>query len=170
MSDNENPYQSPESPIIPAESQGSDNYITPLMIKYLNETSPWLRFIGILGYIGCGLLVIQGIFIAASSTAAFALFGGLGDFSDFPVWIIGFLFLPAALLFFFPSNYTYKFGQKIKNYQFSNSNEDLENALKNNKSLWKFYGILMIIYLATLPVILVVSIVIGVITAASGMF
>ncbi|MCL2210110.1 MAG: DUF5362 domain-containing protein [Treponema sp.] len=168
MSDNENPYQSPESPIIPVTSQSSDNSITPLMLKYLNETSPWLRFVGILGYILCGFLVILGIIIAASSTVAASLLGN--DLENFPIWIIGFLYIPLALLLFFPSHYTFKFGQKIKNYQFSSSNDDLENAFKNNKSLWKFYGILMIIYLAIFPVIIVVSIIIGVASATSGLF
>lgn len=165
MSDIENPYQSPESQIIPETPQSADNSITPLMLKYLSEASPWLRFIGILGYIGCGIMVISGIVMAATANATGELFE---NFIDFPFWIIGFLYIPLALLLFFPSHYTFKFGQKIRNYQFSNSNDDLENAFKNNKSLWKFYGILMIVYLAILPVVIVVSVIIGV--AASGLF
>jgi len=165
MSDNENPYQSPESPIIPVTSQNIENSITPLMLKYLSEASPWLKFIGILGYIGCCIMVISGIVMAASSTVAGAL---MGDIVDFPFWVIGLLYIPFAVLMFFPSHYTFKFGQKIRNYQFSNSNDDLENALKNNKSLWKFYGILMIIYLAIFPVVIVIAVIAGV--ASSGLF
>jgi hypothetical protein len=37
----------------------------------------------------------------------------------------------------------------------SNSDKDLEDAFKNNKSLWKFYGILVIVYLALIPVLLI---------------
>jgi hypothetical protein len=134
------------------------------MLRYLNDTSPWLQFIGILGYIGCGLLVIGGIFSAVGFSAA-ASFTELGEF---PFWIITLIYIPLGVLSFFPARFTYNFGRKIRNYRFSNSTEDLELAFKNNKSLWKFYGILCIIYLAFIPFFFIIAIAGGVWAAVSG--
>jgi hypothetical protein len=48
----------------------------------------------------------------------------------------------------------------------SGGEQDLEQAFKYNKSLWKFSGILMIVYLAIVPV----AVAIGVIAAVSSSF
>jgi hypothetical protein len=164
MSDNYNPYQSPESPIIPETPQNTGVMLSEKMLRYLNEASPWLQFVGILGYIGCGLLVIGGIFSAVGFSVA-AAFTELGEF---PFWIIALIYIPMGVLFFFPAHFTYNFGKKIRNYRFSNSTEELELALKNNKSLWKFYGIICIIYLAFIPVSFIILIAGGVWAAVSG--
>ncbi|MDR1279046.1 MAG: hypothetical protein LBK02_09860, partial [Treponema sp.] len=65
-------------------------------------------------------------------------------------------------LCFFPALFTYNFGNKIRAYQQSRAEEELENAFKNNKSLWKFLGILTIISLAFIPVMIIISIVVGI--------
>jgi hypothetical protein len=162
MSDSENPYQSPESPIIPETSQNSGMPLTNNMLQYLVETSPWLRFIGIIGYIGSGLCCFGGII------SAIALIIGsnvIGDFGGAPVWIFPLIYLPLGAILFFPAHFTYKFGQRIRKYQYSHSNEDMESGFKYNKSYWKFMGILYIIYLAVIPFSVVIAIIAGVAAA-----
>jgi thiosulfate reductase cytochrome b subunit len=166
MSDLENPYQSPETPIIPETSQDTGISFSVTMLQYLNEASPWLRFVGILGYVGCGTMVVIGIVAAIAMSA---LSGFVDDFGDFPAWIFSLIYIPFGALMFFPAHFTYKFGKKIRDYKFSNSIEDIELALKNNKSLWKFYGILCIIYLAIIPLFFVLAIVGGVVALISGL-
>jgi len=160
MSDLENPYKSPESPIVPDMSQSSGALLTDNMLQFLYEASPWLRFLGILGYIGCGMMVVGGIgsaivMVAASSLAA--------EFGDVPLWLIALIYVPMGALMFFPARFTYNFGEKIRSYKLNKSSEDLELAFKNNKSLWKFSGILCIIYLAIIPVVFVVTIIVTVV-------
>jgi len=159
MSDFENPYQSPESPIVPETRQNTGNPLSENMLQHLFEASPWLRFVGILGYIGSGLIAAAGIIFAISSFAASAI-GGL--FDQFPLWLLALAYIPLGAIFFFPSHFTYNFGKKIRNYRFSNSSEDLETAFKNNKSLWKFYGILCIINLSFIPVSIVIALIAGI--------
>jgi len=164
MSDIYNPYQSPESPIIPETPQNIGIMLSEKMLRYLGDTSPWLQFVGILGYIGSGLLVIGGILSAVGFSAVSFL-----ELGDFPLWIITLIYIPMGVLFFFPAHFTYSFGRKIRNYRFSNSTEDLELAFKNNKSLWKFYGIVCIIYLAFIPLFFVIAIIGGVMAVISGL-
>jgi len=163
MSDSENQYDSPQAPIIPEKNQVVGN-LTATMIAYLKEASPWLKFVGILGFISCGLIVLGSIVVIIFSIAATAL---LSEFGDFPIWLIAPLYLAMGALLFFPSLFTYNFGEKIRKFMFSNSEEDLEEAFKNNKSLWKFYGIMCIISLAITPVLIIVTIIVSVFAASS---
>jgi hypothetical protein len=159
MSDTENPWQSPQNDSVP-EKAAAQGVLTDSMLRYLKEAAPWLRFIGILGYIGCGLMVAGGIIGAIVMLAV----SGLADeFGGAPAGLIALLYAVMGALLFFPSRFTYSFGDKIRNYMLSNAEQDLELALKNNKSLWKFYGILCIIYLAFIPLAII-----GVVMAVVG--
>ena len=160
MSDIVNPWQSPESVSAPEKTPGAEGVLTDTMLLYLREASPWLRFIGILGFIGCGFMVLGGL---ATTIVMFVAVSLADEFGGFPVGFLGLLYVALGVLTFFPARFTYFFGAKIRNYQLSNSEQDLEQAFKNNKSLWKFTGILCIIYLAFIPLAVV-----GVIVAAVG--
>ena len=164
MSDEHNPYQSPQTetgavkPLIARES------LTETMIQYLCGASPWLRFIGILGSIGSGLLVIGGIGTLLSGVIAdgswySALPEGLSSvFIEAVSGVTGFTGIAAGVVSFFPARFTYTFGAKIREYRRNGDERELELAFKNNKSLWKFNGIMAIIALAFIPVMTIISI------------
>ena len=160
MSDYENPYKSPETAIIPENPQSAGSALTEIMLGYLKEASPWLRFIGILGFIGCGIICLMGIIFAVSSSALSSFAGELGSF---PVGLLSLFYIAGGALYFFPARFTYNFGAKIRDYQISSSNEDLELAFRNNKSLWKFNGIAAIVCLALIPFLIVISIIFAVV-------
>ena len=172
MSDAVNPYQSPETSAVTEKPGISQGNITETMLIYLKEASPWLRFIGILGFIGCGMTAIWGVFLivlipifgqvweSVPGFEAFCAFGGAMGLAF--GGIFGVLIIGSSLLIFFPSLFVYRFGDKIRTYLRSGTDRDLEQALKNNKSLWKFYGIICIVYLAFVPVMVVFSIIAGV--------
>jgi hypothetical protein len=162
MSDIENPYQSPETPVIPEKSQSTETVLTEKMLRYLKEASPWLRFIGIVGMIGCGLMAVAGLITAIVMAVSF------GESDQSSVWVITLLvYIPVGILMFFPALYTYNFGAKIRKYLFSNLDEDLESAFKNNKSLWKFIGILSIINLSLIPLTIIIAIIGGIVAAVN---
>jgi hypothetical protein len=162
MSDTLNPWQSPEAPA-QAEENAARGILTETMIRRLKEASPWLRFVGILGYIGAVFLIVTGaimvILLLVAGINAFAsgsdATGIMGMFSS----LMGFIYVAGGVLVFFPARYTHGFGAKIRNYLLSGAEKDLEEALKNNRSLWRFSGILAIVYLSLIPVGIVVAIV-----------
>jgi hypothetical protein len=133
------------------------------MLRYLKETSPWLRFIGILSFIGCGFIFFGGIIAAI---VLFAVSSLADEFGEFPAGIFGLVYAAAGVLIFFPARFIYSVGSKIRNYMLSRSDEDLEQAFKNNKSFWKFCGICSIVSLAFIPLGIIAS----VITAISSVF
>ena len=166
MSDSANPYQSPEADtevIKPLTVQGA---LTETMVKYLNGASPWMRFIGIVGFIGSGALVLLGIlsFGFFPMASSLNLFGEVSFFlgSLAPVMAIYAVnFIGGGVLMFFPAFFTYRFGVKIRKFTQTNSEQELEQAFKNNKSLWKFNGIVTIVGLAIIPVLIVIVIVVA---------
>jgi hypothetical protein len=159
MSDIENPYQSPESPVIPETSRNSGITLSETSLQYLAESSPWLRFMGIIGFIGSGICCLVGIISTITSIAASSL---ISELANFPVWIFSFIQIPLGVVLFFPAYFLFNFGKRIRTYQYTHSNEDLESGFKYNKSYWKFMGILNIICLALIPVALVITMVAGV--------
>ena len=65
MSDAENPYQSPETEVVPERPFFAQGALTETMLVYLKDASPWLRFAGILGFISSGLTVLTGFSLLA---------------------------------------------------------------------------------------------------------
>ena len=175
MSDYNNPYQSPETQIIPEKMSSSGMSLSETMLRYLKEASPWLQFVGIMGIIGSALIVFGGIIGAIVLFAASNLVTQSIDQSieqPFPAWIMSMLplaYIPGGALIFFPSFFTFKFGAKIRTYLINNLDEDLEQAFKNNKSLWKFNGIMYIISLAFIPISFIAAIIIGMASVIPGL-
>jgi hypothetical protein len=133
--------------------------LTDTMLFYLREAAPWLRFIGILSFIGCAIMFLGGIIIAI---IMFAVSGLADEFDDFPMGIFGLFYAASAVVAFFPARFIYSFGARIRNYQLSNSEQELELAFKNNKALWKFTGILCIVYLAFIPLGIIFAVIMAV--------
>jgi hypothetical protein len=162
MSDIENPWKSPEAEIAPVASLAPHGALTEGMLGYLSGASPWLRFIGIMSFIGCGLIILLGVvFLGIGPFIAGAfdeLFDGF-NMGGFAGGLIGGIYIILGAVCLLPAKFIYSFGAKIRSYRSSGAEQDLEAAFKNNKSLWKFLGILTIIEIALVPVMIIGSII-----------
>ena len=172
MADAVNLYQSPETTAVPLKPLTAQGSLTETMLMYLRGASPWLRFLGILGFIGAGLTALSGLSFLAIVPLMEAILddvSGFGSFNDIFGAIFGggmaVFFLGGGVLMFFPSLFIYRFGDKIRSYLRTGAEQDLELAFKNNKSLWKFAGIMSIIYLAFIPLMIIGAIIVGVVSA-----
>jgi hypothetical protein len=146
MSDgSDNPYESPLTEASVVKPLASRGYLTETMLTHLKGASPWLRFVGIAGFIMCGISAVFGLTMAAGIQSlpipGWNTAMGLGFFI---------LYLGYVALMFFPILFIFRFGWKIKRYLHTGDEADLEAAFKNNKSLWIFMGILSIIFLTFL--------------------
>lgn len=113
---------------------------------YLRETAKWARFLAIVGFIICALLVIIALF--AGSVIASGL-GGFGDggFAGLGV-VVTIFYVLVALLLLFPNLYLFRFGGQMQTALRNNDQALLASAFGNIKSYFKFIGILTIIALA----------------------
>ncbi|MDR1318648.1 MAG: hypothetical protein LBJ90_03410 [Treponema sp.] len=163
MSDSENPYRGPQNPANPGAADSAR--LTENMLTYLKKAAPWLRFIGILGFIVGAFLALGGIIFIVLIPISSVLLNeipGLEEYAGIAGILLGLYFIILAALCFFPALYTYKFGAGIRSYLLSGTDQYLETAFKNNKSLWKFLGILAIIGMAFIPFAVIVSIIAGI--------
>lgn len=170
-----NPYQSPEAAIAPDKPLIAQGVLTQTMLDDLKRASPWIKFVAVLGFVASGLTALSGVFIFAWIPFAGMSWRQLQMFGFESLGLVGagfsvtmtVLFIGAALLIFYPSLFMYRFGEKIRSYLRTGSEQELELAFKNNRFLWKFFGIVCIIYIAFLPGLIIVSTIVGVVAAFS---
>jgi hypothetical protein len=148
----------PKETTPPANTAVPESVLTEKMVFYLQGAVPWLRFVSIAGFVSLGISLIS-ILIMAGSDSLDEL--GLGSGSSSALVFI--TLLPFLVIGFFCLFFTLQFGNKIKMYLLTKNQADLEDAFKNNKSLWTLSGIVLIISLAFLAL----AIIIGIVTVAS---
>lgn len=123
--------------------------ITPSVAGYLQAVAKWGKFLAIVGFVMIGLMVLG------------AIFGGLfmgnmlheaddatGVASFLNSGIFALIYLPFAVLYFFPVLYLYRFSSKMQEALHLQDEALLADSFANLKSLFKFMGILTIIMLA----------------------
>jgi len=103
-------------------------------IGFLRETAKWAKFLSIVGFVGMGLMVLSGIVM--SITMSSVMPGGLA---------IGLVYVVMAVVYFFPILYLFKFSNDLKEALDCNNNSQLDLALENLKSHYKFIGIFTIV-------------------------
>lgn len=167
MADNfGNPYESPVTEP-GAVNPLTDRVLTENTVFYLKGASPWLRFIGIVGFISLGIAVLFILILA------FGLRNIIPDTPEFaPFRMMGpgmaLLYIPFLALYFFPTLFLFRFGKYLKSYIYTNDNRDLEEAFKNNKSLWTFFGVLAIIGLGMAALAFFIGIIIAIFSVIAG--
>ena len=153
-------------PIVP------DYPLPPLVIDqegkyFLHTAGRWATFLGIMGFIGTGVIALCAIFIGSIfsvisrlNPAAQAIPSGVGGF-------LTFLYLMIAVFYFFMSYYLYQFGTKIKNGTSLNDSALATKAFMNLKSHFKLIGITTIIFLS-IEILAVIIVVIAAVFATSA--
>lgn len=123
--------------------------ITPPSANFLQETAKWGKFLAIVGFIMIGFMVLGailgGLFMGnmlhnADGAAGLASYMNSG--------IFGMVYLPFALLYFFPVLYLYRFSTTMQQALHLQNEELLTSSFANLKALFKFVGVLTILMLA----------------------
>ena len=116
--------------------------LTKESLFYYDQIRKWTTFFSILGFVFIGFLIIIGIFAGS----IFSKFGQVN--SNFPFFIIGFIYIILAIIYFFPVLYLYRFSISSKLAIKNNDSNEIVKAFKNLKSHYQFMGILTIIVLS----------------------
>jgi hypothetical protein len=141
---------------------GNELQVNPASEMHLKETAMWARFLGILGFIFSGLFVLVAFF-AGTYLSRIMNVNPYGGYRNNPSTsmmggFITFVYLFLAAFAFLVSLFTYRFGTRVKQAILQSDQESFNGGLMNLKFLFRFYGIIMIIYLGILALTLVVSI------------
>jgi cell division protein FtsX len=128
--------------------------------NYLDTAGKWARFLGIVGFVFTGFMLLVSIFM-------FAMGGAMGSaLSEVsPIYamtgmgaMIGFLYLLFVIPFFLISLYTYRFGTNTKSALYSSDAAKMTEAFKQLRNLFRFYGWLTAIILGLYALIFIFAI------------
>lgn len=141
--------------------------VDPLVVQALQGTKPWVRLCAVIGFIGTGIILLGAV--AMLSGSAFMPtqkqelpFAGVQ-------FLIAFLYGAMGVLYLFPSLKLWKYGSSILRLMDTGSNADLVEALDQQRSFWKFVGIMILIMIA-LNVLMIIGVIgFAIMTAARGM-
>jgi len=128
----------PEVTPSPDTTDNLESLIAPLM-----ATKSWVRFISILGFIGCAFIVI-GAVVMMKLTGNIG-HGQFGQAASGFTSVISIFYLIAGILYFVPSYYLFKYASAIAAATLSRTVDDISIALNYQKSFWKFAGILILV-------------------------
>jgi len=130
---------------------------TPLIIgedikAFLAETVKWGKFLAIVGFVFTALIAVIGLGIMVFGAAITSKLPAGGNIMG---GFIGFIYLLMGLLYYFPSKYLYDFATYIKQALVLNDQESLSYGFLRLKSLFRFWGILMIFLIILYALMLV---------------
>ena len=163
MSETVNPYQGPETAVVPDNVPAGQGSLTEAMLVQLKGASPWLRFVGVLGFVGAGFTILTGIVFLTLVPFFSRSFAGIDPFNGImeavtSVIIAAFCIIVGVFMIL-PSLFMFRFGERIRGYLRTGAEQELEAAFKNNRLLWKFIGIICIVSLAFFPVMMIGSVI-----------
>ena len=125
-------------------------------LGYLNATRPWVKFLAILGFIGIAFMVLFGLLMIFG-------FSLLPTQSGAPAFgaVFGVFYFLFAILYFMPCLFLYRYSKAIAAIPGTGPGA-LEEALKNQKSFWKFMGVLALILLSIELLVVVIGVLVAV--------
>ncbi|MFC2111183.1 DUF5362 family protein [Bacteroidota bacterium] len=141
--------------------------ITDEIMGFLNEIRRWTKFLSILGFIGCGIMVLVALLIGPIMSSFSPMSGGM---TMFPSIMISIIYLAIAVLYFFPVLYLFRFSVSMGRAAESGSNDEFNSAFFNLKRHYKFIGIMTIVIISLYILIILLGIVGGIAGGMFGMF
>lgn len=118
--------------------------------SHLMETARWAKFLAIVGFIVCILVVLAGFF---AGSVLQQMMGQMGENEIGNLNLQGFgamlsvLYIGFAILYFFPCLFLYRFATRIITAFTTYEQDHLNRAFQNLKILFRYVGILTIIVL-----------------------
>lgn len=127
---------------------------------YLGEAAKWAKFLAIMGFIFCGLMIIIALF-AGSIIGAAVSAAGSGMSSMLGTGFFTTIYLIIGAIYFFPCLYLFRFASQMQDAIRNHEQNRLQDSFKNLKSCFKFMGILIIIMLCFYVLVIIGGMIFG---------
>jgi hypothetical protein len=122
--------------------------VTEDMRSYIYDMAKWANFLGIVGCIFAVIMFMAALTLGPAMNANPELAKMLGQLGTMDSTTISIVFLFYGLLIFYPSFLMLRYANKAKNGVLYGEQANLDEAMSKLKSLFKYYGILTIIFIA----------------------
>ena len=154
-----NPYASPAQTAPYGSSEpyraGDRAEVSETSVEMLRQTKPWVMLLSVLSFLGSGFMLLGGLSMVAMGAIAPA------GASPIPMAALGAAYIPFAFLYVYPALKLWGFSSAIGRLVASRSSIDLDAALAQQKSFWKFAGITTIVMIVLYVVMIVGFMIVG---------
>lgn len=128
---NTNPYQPPTASY-DDRAQTGDGEVPPEIVEAMRQTRPWVLFLGVLGFLSVGLMALLGLGVMVANPKGMPGGGALG-----------LVYILLGVLYVVPALYLWRYGGRIGTLVQFPSMDALRDALVQQKSFWRFSGIMV---------------------------
>lgn len=128
---------------------GLSGEVSGEVVGILRSTKPWVRFLSVLGFLGLALLVLGCLAIMVLPV------GPMGSMPLGPRVGAAFVYLLVGLIQFPAVLFLHRYAGRIASLATSGAPIDLEDALRAQKSFWKYVGILTLVMMILYALVLV---------------
>ena len=115
---------------------------------HLAEAAKWAKFLAIVGFVMCGLIIVLSFFIGTLFTTSMSRYGDSSSFGSGLGIIMTIVYLSFGVLYFFPCLFLFRFANNMIVALNSNEQITLNRSFQNLKIMFRYVGILTIIVLA----------------------
>lgn len=129
--------------------------VTEDMRSYFYDMAKWANFLGIVGCIFAVIMFMAALTLGPAMNANPEMAKMLGQLGSMDSSAISIVFLFYGLLIFYPSFLMIRYASKAKSGVLYGEQQSLNEAVAKLKSLFKYYGILAIVFIAMYLMLLV---------------
>ncbi len=147
---NEDPMDQPPAVAEPGGVVTMEITLSSRAQHYLEQTSPWVRFISILNFVCAGLMFLLGLVMMLVGLAGRLAPNDIGiGRSALPGAVagvlLGMIYLLLACLYIAPGVFLSRYASAIRFLRSNRTADALEDAVRHQKSFWRYVGILALI-------------------------
>jgi hypothetical protein len=143
-----NPYSTPAANLFGSSSGAVADAVSPSTIAILSATKPWVRFMSVLMWIGVALMLLLAAGMGIFSTLDAAKSMSSGPLGGMQLVVFAVIYGVLAFVYIFPALKLWKFANRIGSLGATRSMADLDAALNEQRSFWKFVGVMTIIMIS----------------------
>ena len=157
-----NPYSTPAANLYGSTSGGAAvEAVAPSTIAMLAATKPWVRFMSVMMWIGVGLMLLAAAGMGIVSSMGLAKSMPSSPFGGVQFIVLAVIYGVFAFVYIFPALKLWKFANRIGSLGSTRSLVDLDAALNEQRSFWKFVGIMMILMISLYLVAIIGVVAVG---------
>ncbi|WP_395740824.1 DUF5362 family protein [Prosthecobacter sp.] len=157
-----NPYSAPGANLYGSPGGTSDAVATST-IAALAGTKPWVRFLSVLMWIGVVFMLLGALALGAMSMMGLAKqsSSAANPLGGAQFMVLAVLYGVMSFVYIYPALKLWKYANRIGSLVSTRTVADLDSALNEQRSFWKFIGIMTILLLSLYLIIIIGAVALG---------
>jgi len=156
-----NPYSTPAANLYGSTSGGAGEVVAASTIALLSATKPWVRFLSVLMWIGVAFMLLAALGMGVVSMMGIAKQVKPGPLGGMEFLVLAVIYGVMSFIYIYPAIKLWKYANRIGSLGATRSVADLDSALNEQRSFWKFIGVMTIIMLSLYVVAIIGFVAVG---------